>query len=73
MLSAGPNNPVCPIWIHLAKVKDGGANPLPYGLHGTSIPALMSRQESIGGFRVANWDIVRLVRLLPEGTPITWQ
>ncbi|MEN3943583.1 LysM peptidoglycan-binding domain-containing protein [Prosthecobacter sp. SYSU 5D2] len=71
VLPAGPNNPVGPIWIHLAKANDPA--PLPYGLHGTSIPGYMRRQESIGGFRMTNWNIAYAVRLLPAGTPLTWQ
>ncbi|SKA92444.1 LysM domain-containing protein [Prosthecobacter debontii] len=70
-LPPGPNNPVGPIWIHLAK--GDAATPLPYGLHGTSIPGYMKKQESLGGFRLANWDIARVVRLLPVGTPLTWE
>lgn len=73
-LPAGPNNPVGLLWIHLSKPKGTEPpKPLPYGLHGTSIPTLMSRQESIGGFRMANWDIARVARLLPAGTPLTWE
>lgn len=67
----GPNNPVGIIWLNLAK----NAEPdvvLPYGLHGTSIPGYMNRQESIGGFRMSNWDIARAMRLLPKGTAIVW-
>lgn len=71
VLPPGPNNPVGPIWIHLAKAKEN--TPLPYGLHGTSIPGYMTRQESVGGFRMTNWDIARVVRLLPVDTPLTWQ
>lgn len=70
VLPPGPNNPAGPFWINLAKAKD---EPLPYGLHGTSIPGYMNRQESIGGFRMTNWDIARVVRMLPEGTPLKWQ
>lgn len=70
-LPPGPNNPVGPIWIHLAKGE--ATAPLPYGLHGTSIPGYMKRQESLGGFRMTNWDIARAVRLLPAGTPLTWE
>lgn len=70
ILPAGPNNPAGPIWIHLAK--SGADEPLPYGLHGTSIPGMMHRQESLGGFRLANWDLARVVRLLPPGTPLQW-
>jgi lipoprotein-anchoring transpeptidase ErfK/SrfK len=69
-LAAGPNNPVGIVWIHLAKAKS--REPLPYGLHGTSIPAQMKSQEGIGGLRLANWDIARAVRLMPAGTPLQW-
>lgn len=69
VLAAGPNNPVGILWIQLAKAKD--PKPLPYGLHGTSIPGQM-KLEGIGGFRLANWDIARVVRLLPAGTPLQW-
>jgi hypothetical protein len=70
-LPAGPNNPVGVVWINLAKAKS--TEPLPYGLHGTSIPGRMRTQEGIGGLRLANWDIVRAVRLLPAGTPLQWK
>ncbi len=70
-LPAGPNNPVGIVWIHLAKANS--TDPLPYGLHGTSIPARMKSQEGIGGFRLANWDIARAVRLLPAGTELQWR
>jgi lipoprotein-anchoring transpeptidase ErfK/SrfK len=70
-LAAGPNNPLGILWINLAKSKTTQA--LPYGLHGTSIPGRMKSQESLGGLRLANWDIVRAVRLLPAGTPLQWK
>ncbi len=70
-LAAGPNNPLGILWINLAKAKS--TTPLPYGLHGTSIPGRMKTQESIGGLRMANWDIARIVRLLPAGTPLQWK
>ncbi|MFC5453954.1 L,D-transpeptidase family protein [Prosthecobacter fluviatilis] len=68
---AGPNNPAGILWINLAK--SGDPKPLPYGLHGTSIPGSMTKQESIGGFRMTNWDIARAVRLLPAGTELRWE
>ncbi len=71
VLPPGPNNPAGLFWIHLAK--SGETEPLPYGLHGTSIPGYMTRQESLGGFRLANWDITRVVRLLPVGTDLKWE
>lgn len=70
-LHSGPNNPVGILWINLAK--SGDPKPLPYGLHGTSIPGAMTKQESIGGFRMTNWDIARVVRLLPAGTDLKWE
>ncbi|MBV8641959.1 MAG: hypothetical protein JO070_11265 [Verrucomicrobia bacterium] len=70
-LAAGPRNPVGIFWINLAKSKS--TEPLPYGLHGTSIPDQMTIEESIGGFRLTNWDIARAVRLLPAGTPLQWK
>jgi lipoprotein-anchoring transpeptidase ErfK/SrfK len=70
-LAAGPRNPVGIVWINLAKSNSTG--PLPYGLHGTSIPDQMNVEQSIGGFRLANWDIARAVHLLPSGTPLEWK
>lgn len=71
ILAAGPRNPVGVYWIDLAKANS--TTPLPYGLHGTSIPSRMKTQESIGGLRLTNWDIARAVRMLPEGTPLVWK
>lgn len=70
ILPAGPNNPVGLVWIDLAKTPDG--EPMSYGLHGTSIPDEMATHESLGGIRMANWDIARVVRFLPPGTPLQW-
>lgn len=69
-LASGPNNPVGILWINLAKANS--RDPLPYGLHGTSIPAQMKSKEGIGGFRLANWDVARAVRLMPAGTALQW-
>ncbi len=71
IIAAGPRNPVGIYWINLAKANS--TTPLPYGLHGTSIPNRMKTQASIGGLRLTNWDIARAVRLLPEGTPLAWK
>ncbi len=70
-LAPGPNNPVGIMWINLAKASDNEI--LPYGLHGTSIPSQMNTLRGIGGFRLANWDIARVVRLLPSGTLLQWK
>ncbi|MEI6655996.1 MAG: LysM peptidoglycan-binding domain-containing protein [Verrucomicrobiota bacterium] len=70
-LAPGPNNPVGILWLNLAK--SGSKEPLPYGLHGTSIPARMGTLQGIGGLRLANWDIARAARLMPAGTALQWK
>jgi LysM repeat protein len=70
-LASGPNNPLGIIWINLAK--SNSTDPLPYGLHGTSIPAKMGALQGIGGLRLTNWDIARAVRLMPAGTALQWK
>jgi len=70
-LAAGPRNPVGILWINLAKAKS--TDPLPYGLHGTSVPDQMNALKSIGGLRLSNWDICRAVHHLPSGTPLEWR
>jgi L,D-transpeptidase catalytic domain len=40
------------------------------GLHGTNDPSSIGRQSSHGCIRLYNRDILRLVRILPLGTPI---
>ncbi|MDX2079693.1 MAG: LysM peptidoglycan-binding domain-containing protein [Terrimicrobiaceae bacterium] len=70
-LPPGPNNPVGILWLNLAKA--GEPDPLPFGLHGTSDPVRMQDQESLGGFQMANWDIARVVRMVPAGTPLIWK
>ena len=71
VLPPGPNNPAGVLWINLAK--GGDTDPLPFGLHGTSQPSEMNTFESLGGFRVSNWDIIRAARLLPNGTQLQWK
>jgi lipoprotein-anchoring transpeptidase ErfK/SrfK len=46
--------------------KDGGI----IGLHGTNDPSSIGRRESHGCIRMNNADILRLVPLLPLGTPV---
>lgn len=69
-LAPGPNNPVGILWLNLAKA--GSSEPLPYGLHGTSVPSRM-KQEGLGGLRLTNWDIARAARLMPVGTVLQWK
>ena len=70
ILPAGPNNPAGVVWINLAKANE--STPLPFGLHGTATPSEMFGYESLGGFRLANWDILRAASLLPSGSKLEW-
>jgi len=70
ILPAGPNNPAGVVWINLAKANETTA--LPFGLHGTSTPSEMFGYESLGGFRLSNWDILRAASLLPPGSKLEW-
>lgn len=70
-LPPGPNNPAGVLWINLAR--SGESEPLPFGLHGCAFPSTMASREGIGGFRMANWDILRAASLLPEGTILEWK
>jgi lipoprotein-anchoring transpeptidase ErfK/SrfK len=58
----GPRNPVGRCWIGLG---------LPgYGMHGTPNPELIGKTGSHGCFRLANWDAVRLGKMVRPGTPV---
>lgn len=70
ILAAGPNNPAGVVWINLSKANETA--PLPFGLHGTATPSEMFGYESLGGFRLANWDILRAASLLPIGSKLEW-
>ena len=70
ILPAGPNNPAGVVWINLSKANENTL--LPFGLHGTATPSEMFGYESLGGFRLANWDIVRAASLLPPGSKLEW-
>jgi lipoprotein-anchoring transpeptidase ErfK/SrfK len=70
ILPAGPNNPAGVVWINLAKANAN--TPLPFGLHGTATPSEMFGYQSLGGFRLTNWDILRAASLLPAGSKLEW-
>lgn len=69
-LPPGPNNPVGILWLDIEPEKGPQAH---IGIHGTADPARIGRNHSSGCIRLANWDIVRLVRLVGKGTKIVWQ
>jgi lipoprotein-anchoring transpeptidase ErfK/SrfK len=62
ILPPGPNNPVGVAWI--------GLNRSGYGIHGTPDPEKVGRTESLGCFRLANWDARTLLQLAWVGLPV---
>lgn len=62
MLPPGPNNPVGVAWC--------GLNRPGIGIHGTNQPETISRAFSHGCIRVANWDVVRLIRKISAGISV---
>lgn len=58
----GPRNPVGRVWMGLSL--DG------YGMHGTPNPELIGKTGSHGCIRLANWDAIRLSRMVQVGTPV---
>lgn len=59
LLPPGPRNPVGVLWI--------GLNKPGIGIHGTNMPQTIGRAQSHGCMRVANWDVVRLSKLITKG------
>ena len=65
MLPPGPNGPVGVAWLDLTKEH--------YGIHGTGEPQTIGRAESHGCIRMANWDVVRLSRMMKPGFTAIFQ
>ena len=61
-LPPGPNNPVGVLWCQLNKPG--------IGIHGTNTPQTIGRSASHGCMRVANWDVIRLSKLITEGMKV---
>ncbi len=61
-LPLGPNSPVGIIWC--------GTSRNGIGLHGTATPHNIGRGESAGCIRLANWDAIRLPKLLRPGARV---
>ncbi len=64
-LPPGPNGPVGVAWLDITKEH--------YGIHGTPEPQTLGRAESAGCIRMANWDVLRLSRMIKAGTEATFQ
>ncbi|MCB1208405.1 MAG: LysM peptidoglycan-binding domain-containing protein [Verrucomicrobiales bacterium] len=69
LLPPGPNSPVGILWVEIEPLSGPEAH---IGIHGTADPARIGRNHSSGCIRLANWDVVRLARLIGKGTRITW-
>ena len=61
-LPIGPNNPVGVMWI--------GLNRPGIGIHGTNQPQTIGRSSSHGCMRTANWDVVRLSKMITKGMTV---
>ena len=61
-LPIGPNNPVGVMWI--------GLNRPGIGIHGTNQPQTIGRSSSHGCMRTANWDVVRLAKMISKGMTV---
>jgi hypothetical protein len=61
-LPPGPNSPVGIVWMAI--------NLPSLGMHGTSSPDRIGRNESSGCIRLANWDAFRLCQLVKNGTAL---
>jgi len=65
VLPPGPRNPVGTDWVGLS---------LPgYGIHGTPEPENISRTQSHGCFRLANWNAEKVLKMVKVGTPVDVQ
>lgn len=62
MLPPGPNNPVGVMWAALNKPG--------IGIHGTNVPQSIGRAGSHGCMRVANWDAIRLSKMMTTGMTV---
>ncbi len=62
ILPPGPNNPVGDYWI--------GLNRPGFGIHGTPHPETIGSRESHGCFRLTNWDVRRLSKMIAAGIPV---
>ncbi|MCS7049171.1 MAG: L,D-transpeptidase family protein [Verrucomicrobiae bacterium] len=62
IIPPGPNNPVGAVWIGLSRPG--------LGIHGTPHPETVGRAESLGCFRVTNWNAERLRQVVTVGMEV---
>jgi lipoprotein-anchoring transpeptidase ErfK/SrfK len=61
-IPSGPNNPVGVLWAGLSKPG--------IGIHGTNNPQTIGRSGSHGCIRTANWDGIRLSKMITKGMTV---
>ena len=61
-IPSGPNSPVGVIW--------NGTSKPGIGMHGTASPETIGRARSAGCIRLANWDAIRLPKLIRPGATV---
>ncbi len=64
-LPPGPRNPVGVMWCQINKPG--------IGIHGTNNPQTIGRAASHGCMRVANWDVIRLSKMITKGMTVIIQ
>ncbi len=61
----GPNNPVGLVWMGLSKPS--------FGIHGSPMPEMISRQRSHGCVRLTNWDALSLYGVMQQGAKVDFK
>ncbi len=61
----GPNNPVGLVWMGLSKPS--------FGIHGSPMPEMISRQRSHGCVRLTNWDALSLYGVMKHGAKVDFK
>ncbi len=61
----GPNNPVGLVWMGLSKPS--------FGIHGSPMPEMISRQKSHGCVRLTNWDALSLYGVMKHGAKVDFK
>jgi lipoprotein-anchoring transpeptidase ErfK/SrfK len=68
--SGDPKNPLGPCWIGLTGTDGHAVGQMSYGIHGTSDPASIGHQSSLGCIRLHNEDALVVFDMLVEGKSI---
>ncbi len=64
-LPPGPNNPVGLVWMGLSKPS--------FGIHGSPMPEMISRQRSHGCVRLTNWDALALYGTMQHRAKVSFK